>query len=83
MRRYAEIHRGFVIAIHERDDMRRPEFVSPRFAIRVDMLNPEPGPRWTFDGRRFSPPGPPQAAEPVVPTDRELLEQILAIVEQL
>ena len=83
MRIYAEIYRSFVVGFHERNDMRRPEFEAPRIAVRVDMLTQQPsiGDEWT--GRNFivpSRPNPNLAPPPA--TDRELLEQILAIVEQ-
>ena len=85
MRKYAEIHTDFVVGFHERDDMRRPEF-SGRIAIRVDQLAEQPQIGWHFDGRRFAAPGPGQPRnrnlDPPAPTDRQLLERILAILEQ-
>ncbi len=87
MREYAEIHAGFVVGIHERDDMRRPEF-SGRTAIRIDMLATQPKIGWHFDGRRFFPPDPTtqprnRNLDPPPPTDRALLEQTRALVEQI
>ena len=83
MRKYAEIFKGFVVAFAERDDEVRPEYAGSRSAIRIDMLINQPvaGDEWT--GRRFqSPTRPNPNLAPPPPSDRQLLERILAIVEQ-
>ena len=87
MRRYAEIYRSFVIGFHERDDMRRPEFVGNRIAVRVDQLATQPELGWYFDGRRFFAPDATQPRnvnlDPPPPSDRVLLEETREIVQQI
>lgn len=87
MRKYAEIYRDFVVGFHERDDMRRPDFVRPRFAVRVDQLTTQPEIGWYFDGRRFTAPGPDQPhnvnLDPPPDTDRKVLEDTRTTVEAI
>jgi len=81
MRKYAEVHQGFVIGFHERDDMRRPEFVGS-IAVRIDMLNPQPSIGDEWDGRQFKAPTRPNPnLAPPPLTNRQLLERILELLE--
>jgi len=81
MRRYAEIYQGFIVAFAERDDLRRPEYPPPRFAVRVDMLNPQPKTGDEFDGRRFLAPTRENPNLNTPPTERMLLEEILDLLK--
>jgi len=89
MRKYAEIYQGFVVAFIERDDMLRPEFVPPRFAVRIDMLSPQPIVGDEFDGRRFiapTRPNPnllfkPPTSEELIKANQGLLEEILELLK--
>jgi len=49
MRKYAEVHRGRVIAHIIRNDDLTPEFVD-RIAVEITGMNPEPQPGWRYDG---------------------------------
>ncbi len=87
MRKYAEIKAGFVVGIHARDDMHRPEFVWPKIAVRIDMLSTQPKIGWYFDGRRFASPGIGQPRNPNLdpppPSNRKLLEETRAAVARI
>ena len=84
MRKYAEVMRGFVVGFHERDDLTRPLFQLPRFAIRIDMLANPPALHDEFDGRRFKAPTRENPnLLPPPPTDREILEETRAAVDRI
>ena len=84
MRKYAEIHRGFVVGFHDRPDERKPEFVAPRFVVRIDDLPSEPAIGDEWDGRRFTAPTRPNPnLDPPPPADREILEETRATVERI
>ena len=86
---YAEIYRGFVVGKHLRDDARVPEFVPPRFAVKIrdeedddfDDITANIGDEFTR-GRFRIPTRPNPNLEPPVSTDRELLEEILTILRK-
>jgi len=85
-RKYAEIMNGFVVDKIQRPDGDGlvPEFVAPRFAIRIDNLPSEPEIGWEYDGINFFPPTRPNPnLIPPPPTDRDLLEEIRADISSI
>jgi len=85
MRKYAEIYHGFVVGFHQRTDKLVPEFVPPRFAVRIDRLPVVPviGDEH-FGGKSFGPPSRPNPnLAPPPETDREILEETRKLVEQI
>jgi len=83
MRKYAEVHIGFVVGFHTREDERVPEFAG-RSAIRVDNLATEPsiGDEWT--GRDFiSPTRPNPNLDPPLDSNREILEETRELVREI
>ena len=82
MKEYAEIYKNRVVGIHPRDDDRPAEFQPPRFAVRIDELNPKPSVGWEYrDEEFFDTPAPIPPPPPV--NDRRLLEDIQAKVERI
>jgi hypothetical protein len=82
MRKYAEVNKGFVVGFHKRSDKRIPEFVPPRFAIRVDNISPQPKVGDEYDGR-FGPPTKPNPNLEVPETNKEILEETRELVKEL
>jgi len=85
MRKYAEIINGFVVDNNVvRPDKRIPEYAPPRFAVRIDNLPSEPEIGWEYDGTDFFPPTRPNPnLTPPPPTNRELLLDIQATVNEI
>jgi len=62
VRKYAEVHRGRMIAAHRRNDNKTPEFAGPRFAVNITNETPEPQPGWRWDGTNWTPDIMPDAS---------------------
>jgi len=83
MREYAEVHRGFVVGFHKRDDTEVPQFMG-RVAIRVDKLRPKPNVGDEYaNGVFIAPTRPNPNLEPPPPTDREILEKTREAVDRI
>jgi len=89
VKRYAEIHKGFVVGYHERDDHRVPEFAGS-IAVKVEDEEDDDFPDVPssigdeyLNGQFIAPTRPNPNLEPPPLTDREVLDETRAAVDRI
>ena len=78
VKRWAEVFDGRMVAKHERDDDKIPEFAGARFAVDITDELPEPQPGWLWDGSTWT-----ESTVPVSELRLSQLDQMDAKLDQI